>query len=116
MNQFQQPQFQQPMMMNNQFQQPQQQWGGRRLLSSVRRRLQNALCDPKPNGPDVTCRSTGDPHVKGFDESRYDFMAFGEFTFYQSPLLVIQVRQGSFGGSGRVAANHAVAFSGQLTG
>ncbi|MCI5161312.1 MAG: hypothetical protein D3917_04650 [Candidatus Electrothrix sp. AX5] len=59
--------------------------------------------------------SSGDPHIYPFDGLKYDFQAVGEFVLLQSTQdpneMTIQMRQGPWPGSKRIAANTAVAMS-----
>ncbi len=73
--------------------------------------------DPASNSgsglpPASGARTTGDPHLRTADNTRYDMQAVGEFTWAQTDAgnVTVQVRQQPFRGSRTVAMTTAVAM------
>ena len=71
---------------------------------------------PSPilSGNGATCWSTGDPHYKSFDGSRYDFYGSGEFWLLRSGKIQIQTRTEKVSVRTWVSFNSALALSGTL--
>ena len=57
-------------------------------------------------------RSTGDPHIRTADGSRYDMMAVGEFVWARTDSgdLVVQIRQQPLAGTRTISMNTAIAI------
>lgn len=80
-------------------------------------RLPEGDCHPAPPPPSPGCGfscafSSGDPHVKTFDQKQYDFQAVGEFVDVTDPAgdFEVQTRQEPWLDSRYVSINTAVAM------